>query len=133
MTKCGVSKSADDTKLRGMAAASWGHAAVQRDLDRLEEWSDRSPMKFHKERCKVLHLRKSSPMHQDMMGASQLGSSLAEKDLGVLVDSKLNMIQQSVYLSSKGGEFVWIAPDKYCQEVEGSDPSSLYRTGETKA
>lgn len=45
------------------------------------------------------------PLHQDVMGASHLGSILAEKDLGVLVDSKLNMIQQCVYISSKGGEW----------------------------
>lgn len=27
----------------------------------------------------------------------------------------------------------WTTPEKYCQEVEGGDPSSLYSTGETKA
>lgn len=124
--ECGFSKFADDIKLGGVAGTSQGLAAIQTDGDRLEKWSDRSPMKFSKERCKVLHLRKNSPMHQDVMRASQPGRSLAEKDLGVLVDSKLNMIQLCVYLSSKGGEWCpGLHQTKYCQEAEGGDPFFL--------
>ncbi|KAK4827003.1 hypothetical protein QYF61_013137 [Mycteria americana] len=33
-------------------------------------------------------------MHQYILGATQLENSLAEKDLGILVDTKLNMSQQ---------------------------------------
>jgi len=49
-------------------------------------------MKFNKE-CEVLQLGRGSPMHQYMVEDPQLESSCAEKDLGVLVDSKLNMNQ----------------------------------------
>jgi len=38
--------------------------------------------------------RNLPPTHQCMLGATQLGSILAEKALGVLVDAKLNMCQQ---------------------------------------
>ncbi|KAK4806812.1 hypothetical protein QYF61_005608, partial [Mycteria americana] len=42
----------------------------------------KSLMKFNKEKGKVLHLGKNNPTHQYMLGATQLESSLAEKDLG---------------------------------------------------
>lgn len=44
-------------------------------------------MKFNKGKCKVLHLWRSNPRRQYMLGVTQLENSLAEKDLGVLVDS----------------------------------------------
>lgn len=39
--------------------------------------------KFRKEKCKALHLGRNNPMHQCVLGALQLESSLAEKDQGV--------------------------------------------------
>jgi len=48
-------------------------------------------MKFNKAKCKFLHLGGNNPRHQDMLRAKQLESSFAEKDLGFLVASKLNM------------------------------------------
>ena len=71
-----------------------GCAAVQRDLDSLEKQALRNLMKFHKEKCKVLHLGRNNSMHQYMLRANQLEKIFAEEDLGVLVDTKLNMSQQ---------------------------------------
>lgn len=42
----------------------------------------------------VLHLRKDNPMHPCVPWATQLESSSAEKDLGVLVDARLDISQQ---------------------------------------
>ena len=66
----------------------------QRDLDRLVKWTDRNLMKFNKGKCNVPHLGRNNSRHQDTLGAIQLESSFAEKALGVLMDTKLNLSQQ---------------------------------------
>ena len=51
-------------------------------------------MKFVTGKCKVLSLGRNSPMHHYMLVADCLDSYLAEKDLGVLMASKLALIEQ---------------------------------------
>lgn len=68
MIKCGFSKSADDTKLEEWLVHHRVMLLSRGILTGWKKWSDRSPMKFSKERCKVLQLRKNNPMHQDLWG-----------------------------------------------------------------
>lgn len=74
--------SANGTIPGGVTDTSEGCAAMQRVSDRLEKWPGRNLMKFYKVKCKVLHLGRNNPRHQHTPGASQLESSLTEKDLG---------------------------------------------------
>ncbi|KAK4828377.1 hypothetical protein QYF61_026115 [Mycteria americana] len=95
-----LSKFADDS-LRGVADTPEGCAAIQRQLDRLEKCLNRNFMKFNQDKFQVLHLRKNNSMHQYMLGVTKLENSLAEKELQVLVDTKLNMSQQCVLAAKK--------------------------------
>ena len=99
--KCTLSKFADDTKLWDVVNTPEGWDAIQRDLDRIEQWTQVNIMKFSEVKCKVLHLSQGNIHYRYKLRNESIEFSTAKKDLGVLVNEKLDMSQQCVLAVQK--------------------------------
>ena len=76
-----VLKFADDTKIFGRVDSEEAREDLQRDLDRLVQWSEVWQMRFNVDKCKVMHLGKRNAGESYVMNGGTLGEV---NEIGIL-------------------------------------------------
>ena len=103
---------ADDTKIWRSITSEVDHQILQNDINYLNDWATLNKMKFHPMKCKVISMHsKPSPLailpfvsFHYYLGESLLDYADKEKDLGVIINNKLNFDEQHENLLSKANQ-----------------------------
>ena len=96
-----VSKFADDTKIGRVIRSDSDVIALQSDLDKMNEWSNRWQMQFNINKCKVLSVGRDNPRSKYTLNHEEVVRSEYEKDLGVIVNSDLRLRKQCLEARNK--------------------------------
>ena len=114
-----ISKFADDTKLGGKALTIGDCETIQKDLDNLNNWSEKWLLKFNKDKCKVMHVGYNNLKHNYKLQGRNLIRVEEEKDLGVIVKSDLKNGSQCMAASRKANTILgFIARNFDCKTPE---------------
>jgi len=89
-----ILKFADDTKLFSTVNNDSDRAALQSDLHKLLEWSDKWQMPFSISKCKLMHLGRNNTRFHYVIDSHLLEEVSEEKDLGVFISDNLKPAKQ---------------------------------------
>jgi len=79
-------KFADDTKILRRIRRSKDNSILQKDLNKLVEWSSEWLMLFNAQKCKIMHIGKNNTQHEYFMNDQEKIHAVKEgKDLGVTI------------------------------------------------
>jgi hypothetical protein len=99
---------ADDTKIFKEVRNQSDTGDLQQDINKLYEWTHKSLLRFHPEKCVVMRLGHNQT-NLDIayfMDGKRLSSSTQEKDLGLIIDSRLSFEQHIASKINKANSIV---------------------------
>ncbi|XP_065675726.1 uncharacterized protein LOC136091934 [Hydra vulgaris] len=75
--------------------------ALQEDLNKLLDWSNKWSIKFNREKCKAMHIGNSNPQFSYKLGDHILQKTEVESDLGVIISNDLKWENHVISVANK--------------------------------
>ena len=99
---------ADDANIFRSVSSSEEIETLQRDLDKLSEWSSTWQLPFNVGKCKSLHIGKQNRRNIYEMSGTKLDQVREEKDLGVVIDDQLKFHKQTAGVIKKANSVLGV-------------------------
>ena len=120
---------ADDTKIYRKIATENDCIELQKDMDILQEWSNKWLLRFNADKCKVMRLGGQHPEYTYKMTNSNETTELEfteiEKDLGIHVDNKLRLRDHAEIAVAKANKILGLIRRSY-EYFDADSLKSLY-------
>ena len=97
----GISLFADDAKVYRRIATPEDAESLQRDMDRLSEWSRKWLLSFNVAKCKTMHIGHNNPRNDYRLQGNTLDKSDLEKDSGVYISADFKPSNHIAKIASK--------------------------------
>jgi len=97
-------KFADNTKLFGKVQTQLDYDGLQKDLQRLLDWSREWQMEFNIDKCKIMHIGSSNRNFRYYMENQELQVVKEENDLGLLITNDLKASNQCSQACNKANK-----------------------------
>ena len=94
---------ADDAKIQRRIKDSSSCKELQEDMNKIKTWSTKWKMNFNVDKCHVVRFGESKkrPIWQYELGDEKIPSAVKEKDLGVVIQEKLDPEDHINQITSK--------------------------------
>ena len=99
-------KFADDTKNFRKIKQDGDYEHLQDDLDKLIKWYEKWQMLFTFSKCRCLHTGHGNEDVHYTMGGRVLSTTTKEKDLGVIINVDVKILEQCAMAASKGKQML---------------------------
>ena len=121
---------ADDSFLYRQIKSKTDSMILQKDLETLQKWEKKWKMEFHPDKCQVLTItNKRSPIKSDYyIHAKLLKETKHAKYLGVIIDSKLQWVEQNISVCKKANSI--LAKPQHHRPAQKPQPKEEYRQPE---
>lgn len=117
---------ADDLKLYANPLVD--HVTLQRDLITVSEWCSTWLLPLNVSKCCVLHIGKSNPHVQYIIGGSFVESVASHNDLGIIVTTDLTWSEHIISVINKANKLVYLISKtfRYCSPLTAAKLFTTY-------